>query len=219
MRSAATVEARTVPAETPGSEPASLRGLIFDMADVLYDATVWRRWLLQLLARLGVHADYQAFYTAWDRDYLTEVHCGRREFNEAFQAFLFDRGLTWAQIDEVEAAGRIRREELDRNVRPFPCVTAALRQLAADGLALAVLTNAACPADGLQAKLNRLGLSDLFSAVWSSLDLEATKPDSKCYQAALESLQLPAAPRRLRRARGAAWPARSIGLAHRGVQL
>lgn len=25
----------------------NVRGLVFDMGDVLFDATVWRRWLLQ----------------------------------------------------------------------------------------------------------------------------------------------------------------------------
>ncbi len=30
-----------------------LQGLIFDAADVLYDASAWRRWLLQLVSRFG----------------------------------------------------------------------------------------------------------------------------------------------------------------------
>lgn len=169
-----------------------LQGLIFDMADVLYDATAWRRWLLQLLPRLGVSADYHTFYRAWDRDYLVEVQCGRREFHEAFQAFLFAQGLSWAQIDEVEAAAHIRRVELEREVRPLPCVAATLGQLCAAGLKLVVLTNAAVPAAELQKILERLGLADRFSAVWSSFDLEAAKPAAVCYQAALDSLRLPA---------------------------
>jgi FMN phosphatase YigB (HAD superfamily) len=167
-----------------------LRGLIFDMADVLYDATAWQRWLLQLLSRLGVQADYRTFYHAWDRYYLVDVQCGRREFNEAFQDFLLANGLTRGQIDEVEAACRIRRTELERDARPFPCVAATLRRLTDDGLSLAVLTNAACPAAELQAKLNHWGLGARFQSVWSSFDLEAAKPAAVCYQTALESLQL-----------------------------
>ncbi len=169
-----------------------LRGLIFDMADVLYDATAWRRWLLQLLSRLGVQADYRTFYQAWDREYLVDVQCGRREFNEAFQAFLFASGLTRGQIDEIEAACRIRRAELERDVRPFPCVPATLRQLTGDGLLLAVLTNAASPAADLQAKLDHWGLAGRFQAVWSSFDLRAAKPATICYQTTLESLKLSA---------------------------
>lgn len=169
-----------------------IEGLIFDLADVLYDATAWRRWLLQLLPRFGVPADYHTFYRAWDREYLVDVQCGRREFNEAFQAFLFSQGLSWGQIDEVEAASRIRRAECERDVRPLPCVAATLRQLSAAGLKLVVLTNAVVPAAELHKILERVGLADLFSAVWSSFDLEAVTPAAVCYQAAIDSLRLPA---------------------------
>ena len=169
-----------------------LQGLIFDMAEVLYDATAWRRWLLQLLSRLGVQADYRTFYQAWDRDYLIEVQCGRREFNEAFKAFLLAAGLTSGQVDEIEAACRIRRLEFERDARPFPCVAAALRRLTDDGLSLVVSTNAACPATDLQAMLDRWGIGGRFAAVWSSFDLQAAMPASVCFQSALDSLKLSA---------------------------
>jgi FMN phosphatase YigB (HAD superfamily) len=171
---------------------APLAGIIFDMADVLYDATSWCRWLLQLLARLGVQADYRSFCTTWQRDYLVDVQRGRREFNEAFQAFLFDTGLSWAQIDEVEAASRIRREELERDVRPLPCVAQTLQRLADDGTALSILTNACCPASQLRDTLSRLGLADFFTDVCSSFDLEATTPALQCYRAALDGIGLAA---------------------------
>src|SRR5688572_21192831 len=88
------------PAATVGKSPADrrrtkplnalprVRGLVFDMGDVLYDATLWRRWLLQLLQRLGHLYSYREFYQVWDRDYLDLVHRGKREYREAFASFL-----------------------------------------------------------------------------------------------------------------------------------
>src|SRR3981081_3849051 len=67
---------------TSGRAPAQhacVKGLVFDMDDVLYDATLWRRWLLQLLGRLGLKADYHTFYRTWDAEFLADVHRGRRE--------------------------------------------------------------------------------------------------------------------------------------------
>ena len=110
---------------------ASIRAVVFDMDDVLYDATLWRRWLLQLLARLGVKAEYRSFYRTWDAEYLIDVHRGRREYAEAFQAFLLAQGLSWAQIDEVEAASRVHSQELESGVRPLPGVAATINELAA----------------------------------------------------------------------------------------
>jgi FMN phosphatase YigB (HAD superfamily) len=169
-----------------------LAGVVFDMADVLYDTTSWCRWLLQLLARMGVQAEYHTFCTAWQRDYLVDVQRGRREFSEAFEAFLFDTGLTWAQIDEVEAASRIRREELERDVRPLPCVAQTLQRLSAGGLCLGILANACCPASKLRDTLARLNIGEFFQSVCSSFDLEATTPSPQCYRAALDALQLDA---------------------------
>src|SRR3569623_1380083 len=78
------------------------------MGDVLYDATLWRRWLLRLLQRMGLHTQYRTFFKIWDVEFLNEVHCGRREYSEAFQAFLLSAGLSRGQIDEVEAARQAR---------------------------------------------------------------------------------------------------------------
>ncbi len=118
------------------------------------------------------------------------MQCGRRSFCDAFQEFLSTSGLSRAQIDEVEAACRLRRSEAERSARLFPCVAETLRRLTADGLSLAVLTNAAAPSVEIQEKLDNLGIGGHFQAVWSSLDLEAAKPAAICYQTTLASLKL-----------------------------
>jgi HAD superfamily hydrolase (TIGR01509 family) len=163
------------------------------MAGVLYDATLWRREVVKLLARLGVAACYPHFFDRWDREYLADVQCGFRQFEEAFQAFLLSAGLSWGQIDEVEAASRIRRQEIEEGVRPLPGVPAAIGQLVARGLTLAVLTDSPYPARRLEQDLGKLGLGGKFQNVLSSFDLEATKPAARCYQAAIAALGLPAA--------------------------
>ncbi|HEY1785227.1 MAG TPA: HAD family hydrolase, partial [Pirellulales bacterium] len=123
----------------------SLRGLVFEMTNVLYDATLWRRELVRLLARLEVPACYPVFFDRWDREYLADVQCGFRQFEEAFQAFLLSAGLSWGQIDEIEAASRIRRKELEMAGRPLPGVTATIAKLSQQGLPLAVLTDSPYP--------------------------------------------------------------------------
>jgi HAD superfamily hydrolase (TIGR01509 family) len=166
--------------------------VIFDMGNVLYDATLWRRWLARLLSRLVGHVDYDSIRRVWDRYYLVDVHRGRREHAEAFQEYLLSTGLSWAQIDEVVAASHIERQELEADARPFPGVAATLAKLHAAGLALALVADAPCPATQLEARLHRLGLGGRFRAVLSSFDLEAIKPAPECYRAALRALDLEA---------------------------
>ncbi|HET6882833.1 MAG TPA: HAD family hydrolase [Pirellulales bacterium] len=168
-----------------------LRGFVFDMGDVLYDATLWRRWLFQLLGRMGLHAHYRTMFRVWDKDFLDDVHRGRREFAEAFHAFLLSLGLTRGQIDEVQAASQSRKRELELGARPLPGVRDTIERLAERGVKLAVLSDSEQSGGELQTHLGRLGLGGRFSPVISSFDLEYTKPSPVCYRAALSEMRLP----------------------------
>lgn len=169
-----------------------VRGIVFDMAGVLYEGTICQRWLWQLLLRLGVQADYTEFCDRWERDYLDEVNRGVRSYEEAQHAFLLSYGLSPAQVEEVQAATPIRRGEVDLGVRPLPGVSATLAKLAVAGFRLAVLANSWCTATVLRQMLDQLGLSPFISSVLSSCDLGNTTPAAECYGASLKAIELPA---------------------------
>jgi len=167
---------------------AQVRGLVFDMGDVLYDATAWRRWLLMLLGRMGLHTNYRCFFRIWDRDFLDDVHRGQREYQEALRAFLRSAGLSMGQIDEVEAASQARKRAIEGDARPFPGVRETLRHLQSAGVAMAVLTDSESSAPRVCERLAQFRLDGLFAAVISSVDLGYTKPAAVCYQSALDAL-------------------------------
>ena len=167
-----------------------VRGLVFDMGDVLFDATVWRRWLLQQLHRMGLQTTYRSFFEVWDRDYLDSVHRGERDYAEAFQSFLRDSGLTLGQIEEVLFASNQVKREIEQDTRPFPGVRATLERLHAVGLRMAVLTDSESPAAAIEARLAKLGIGRYFNAVVSSADLQRTKPARICYDTVIERLRL-----------------------------
>jgi len=168
----------------------NVAGLVFDMGDVLFDATAWRLWLLQLLNRMGLQTGYRTFYDVWDREYLDEVHQGRREYGEAFDAFLRAGGLTRCQIDEVNAASRLRKSQLEDDVQPFPGVRSTLARLHSTGLRMAVLSDSESTGPTISARLARMGLGAYFTAVVSSADLGVTKPAREGYVKAVELLGL-----------------------------
>jgi HAD superfamily hydrolase (TIGR01509 family) len=166
----------------------NVAGLVFDMGDVLFDATAWRLWLLHLLNRIGLQAAYRTFYDVWDREYLDEVHCGRRDYAEAFDTFLRAGGLTRSQIDEVNAASHIRKTRLEDEVQPFPGVRSTLARLNAAGIRMAVLSDSESTGPAIAARLARMGLGEYFTAVVSSVDLGVTKPARPGYDRAIELL-------------------------------
>ncbi len=169
----------------------TVEGILFDMCNILYDDTVWRRWVLQLLSRLGLCTNYYSFFRLWDRDYLDEVHRGRRDFRQSFAAFLRCAGLSQGQIDEVEAASHARRRQLEDHARPLPGVRRTLWRLHQEGFAMGVICDSEHPAAWLRERLHVFGIEKMFRGVLSSIDLNRCMPDPACYLAALQTLKLP----------------------------
>jgi HAD superfamily hydrolase (TIGR01509 family) len=172
--------------------PLIVTGLLFDMGGVLYDDTLWRRWLLRVLSQLGLRTNYRIFYRIWDRDFLPKVHRGDRDFCDAFRDFMRSAGLSAPQIEEVEAACQARRRTLEFEIRALPGVKSTLTRLRQAGFTLAALNDSEFPAKSLVERLERIGLGDLFATVVSSIDLRRTRPDRECYQVALTAMNLAA---------------------------
>lgn len=165
-------------------------GLLFDLADVLYDASMWSRWLVQLLHRLGLHTHYHAFVLCMERDFLVDAYRGRRPYWEAVGEFLRCAGLSRGQVDEVLVAARAGRRRFEQSLRPFPGVAATLRSLAASGVPTAVVTNSTQTSAQLRNTLRQLGLDGCIRHVLSSCELRRTLPDAEAYRAALAELEL-----------------------------
>ncbi|MGD9648914.1 MAG: hypothetical protein AB7U73_24595, partial [Pirellulales bacterium] len=117
---------------------ASIEAIVFEPAGVLYDATLWWRWLLPLVARLNPGCPMECFERRWLADYLPAVQTGRRELAEALENCLAECGYSRSQIDELAVAAGSRRRELELEVRPLPGVPAAVSRLRECGYRLAL---------------------------------------------------------------------------------
>lgn len=175
---------------TSSYRPLECSGLLFDTGDVLFDATVWWRWLARLLSRMAPHLHYGDLYRAWRRDYLPEVNCGRRDYWEAFRAYLRSASLRPAQIEEVMLACRPKHQQLLQSIRPLPGVRATLLRLAAAGMPLGVLSNSPYSAEYLVDCLDRLGLGSVFTTIIVSSDLGCRPRDEIGYVSAAQALGL-----------------------------
>lgn len=167
-----------------------IEGLLLDSCNILYDATGWRRWMLQMLRRLGLHTHYRCLFHVWEKDYLRAVHRGECEPCDALRAFLEALGLRRGQIEEVATTCQARRVRWEEEIRLLPGVKTTLRQIEEAGIRLAVVGDTEHSGNKLRERLERMGLQDILAVVTSSRDLGCTKPDSSCYETALKALNL-----------------------------
>ena len=141
-----------------------IRGLLFDMSGVLYDDSAWNRWLLQLLRRMGLHTNYDAFRVLCDHE-LGSAEGG--DYWAELKRFLSSVGLSQAQIDEVEAAGFARWQSLQLQIRPFPGVIRTLTLLSHLGMPKGIVAHSQGGGTRLRNQLREMGLDGQFQTVES----------------------------------------------------
>jgi FMN phosphatase YigB (HAD superfamily) len=172
------------------SGTAGIAGVVFDVPDVFYDATLWRRWLFRLLVRISVASDYSQFQSRWEY-HLADVHRGRRELGEALQTLLLELGASWAQIDEVEAASRIQRQKFEVDVRPLPGVLSTVRALNELRIPLIAWADAPLTSAKLAERLERLLPRVEFQNVITSIEVECSQPDPHSYRIMCDAIAAP----------------------------
>ncbi|MFM2095898.1 MAG: (S)-2-haloacid dehalogenase [Planctomycetota bacterium] len=170
--------------------PLDTTGIVFSVGGVLYDDSIWNRWLLQQLTKLGLQTQYQAFFQVLENEYLPEVYCGQRDYWQALRAYLFSVGLSRGQVDEIEATTSGRRLRFEQEIRPMPGVRATLALLSTRGIPMAILCNAVDSAKELSGKLQSLGISQHFQQVVSSRDTGVAMPAPESYRSAVEALNI-----------------------------
>lgn len=175
-------------AAVAGSPPVA--GLVFHLRNVLFDDTAWRRWLLQLLHRMGLYADYRVFFRCWEIEYLPAVRSGEMCYWEALNHYLAAVGMAAGQRMEVEAAGRLRRERFHGQIRPFPAVAQTLDRLHAAGVRLLAVETAAGEIEDPVQPLRDGGLEPYLTLVGPPAGLDFGETECR-YREALQLLQLP----------------------------
>ena len=141
-----------------GATPAAV---LIELCGVLYDDSCWRRWMLQLLSRMGLRTQYTAFFQTWEQEHFPRVCAGELTYWEGMREFLSAAGLSHGRVAEACAAGQSRRLQWERSIRPLPGVASTLRVLSERHTPIAVIAHASFDQDTAVKKLRQLGLLKL----------------------------------------------------------
>ena len=143
----------------------SIHGWIFQLRGVLYDGTAWKRWLLQLLSKRGLHTHYHLFFRHWDLEFVPRIQNGDLSFQQAVETLLAQTGMATEHVHEILPALRSKRKSLTTEERSLPGVIELLQSLKMTGHSLALWSLEHCDQEVLEDKMDRLGLAPYFDFV------------------------------------------------------
>ena len=176
--------------QAPKQAPqVQLAGLIFDIGDVLFDATPWRRWLAEALRGLGVDITYGQLVSKWE-SLLADVYAGRAEYWRRFDELLASAHLAAPHRTELTRAARAKGKAVQRERKLFDGVGETLADLHGRGVRLAALSDTESHEPKVRRSLRSLGVERFFDAVIASVDTGWVKPNRRVYAAAAEALGL-----------------------------
>ena len=170
----------------------SRRAIIFDMGDIFFDATPWRRALTVYLQEQGVAIDYPGFCRQWEAK-LVEVYVGRKDYWIALGELFAQLGLTSEAVQAAAGFARRKADEVGQQRTLFDGVAETLQALKAAGWKLAVLSDTESREPSVRNRLAEMGIEPYFDAVVTSVDIGHAKPSPEAYLAALERLRVTAA--------------------------
>jgi putative hydrolase of the HAD superfamily len=164
----------------------SLRGILFDMGDIFYDATPWRRTITAALVERGIAIDFAEFVRRWEAE-LVPVYLGRKPYWDAFGELLDSFALEALKRDEILAIARDKARAVEQRTL-FPGVAETLAELHRRGIKLAVLSDTESREARVRERLAAMGIERFFAAVLTSVDIGFVKPMPEAFAAALERI-------------------------------
>jgi len=171
------------------SKPTNNRfkALIFDVGDILYDASVWRKWLTRELAdKYNKPVTYPQLVEAWEA-LLFDVYKGKADYWERFATLMVNFGLDPEQVKEVEKSAREKGQAVQVDREPMPNVPQTLKQLQENGIHLVALSDTESGEAGLRKTLKQLGIESYFHAVVSSFAIGHAKPEPEAFDYAIKA--------------------------------
>lgn len=163
-----------------------ISALIFDVGDILYDASVWRKWLTKQIDAMGHSVTYPQLVQSWER-LLVEVYEGKAEYWPTFTKLLTELGVPESKHEDLISKSKQKGQDVQVDREPMPGVPDTLRQLSEQSIKLVALSDTESGESGVRRTLDQLGIESYFTAVITSRDIGHAKPSAEAFDAAIHA--------------------------------
>ena len=181
-------DAQSIAVTNPSSPQPSvpIQAFIFDVGDILYDASVWRKWLTTELQRFGKDITYPQLVENWER-LLVDVYKGNAEYWAKFSELMMHFGVTSEESAAIEKLAREKGQAVQVDRVPMPGVPETLSALRENDITLVALSDTESGEAGVRKTLNQLEIEKYFDAVVSSFAIGHVKPEPEAFDYAIKA--------------------------------
>ena len=166
-----------------------IQGFIFDIGDIIYDASPWRKWLLRELRSAGVNINYMQLVARWE-SLLVDVYIGKSPYWDRFDNLLSGLGINGEQASRFKEASQQKGRNVQLGRQPFPHVAKTLAKLKSLGYRVAALSDTESTAEKVGDTLRGLKVGGYFDSITTSKDCGFCKPSTQAYEIACQSVGL-----------------------------
>lgn len=162
------------------------------MGDLLYDASVWRRWLYNYLTESKVISlSYQEIFDIWDNKFLSKIHTAGLDYVDGFIDFLNYLGLTYKEKETLLKINWERKLKFEEEIKPFALVSETLSKLKVYGIINCILTDTELNTEQIKYKLtDKLRIGRFIDFIVASSEIKYRKPQKEAFVACLKKMDL-----------------------------
>ncbi len=154
--------------------------VIYDLGDIFFDATVWRRWLTSKLQEHRISVDYPELVRRWE-SLLIDVYKGKAEYWDRFLVLLDSFGLNGSVKDKLVEYAKTQAGEIQKHRELFPGVPQTLQVLHKHGVLQTVLSDSEHPGAAIEEILHSLGIGEYIDRVLTSRDISRVKTEAEAF--------------------------------------
>lgn len=166
-----------------------VKGVLFDLGDVFFEAHYWRRWMFDDLLKQGFYdGSFVEFYNLYE-SFLKKVYNGETSYSRGFTDFLDH--LRLPDSDGFMKLSFEKKVHFEQTRSLFDGVKKTLADLKGRNIANVVITdNELSENEVRKSVVERHGINHLIDRVITSLDVGVLKPDPMIFKIALDSVSV-----------------------------
>jgi len=167
----------------------SIRGILYDLGDVLFEAHLWREWNYKELTSMGLfHGNFTEFYKLYE-GFLRDVYEGEKSYDKGYTDFLIYLGMK--KVQPFKKISYKKKGEYENNRVLYEEVENTLSAISEKKIKNIIITDNEMSETNVRLKvLSRFNINKYIDNIFTSYDMKMNKSNPMTFKHVLDTMNL-----------------------------